>query len=97
MPLIWTPDPELPLIVSQEHQTHISATVEVQADEQSQPPRTLIWSMPDGRLDHMQVRTVGNTLTLTIENWAAMGSMPCAMRSLASLAKSLAAKSPIDG
>ena len=74
--LIWTPDPgtfptsrEEALIVSQENETHISAVITVEASEGQQPPKTLIWSMPDGAPDHMRVHSTANTITIDIDDW----------------------------
>lgn len=69
MSLIWTPDPALPLIVSQEHETDLRAVITVTAQQPELPPKMLVWSMPDGRPDNMRIRTAENTLTLTIDNW----------------------------
>ena len=72
MPLIWTPDTTDPLIISQEQETGIRAAITVTADEGQQPPKTLIWQMPDGAPDNMRVYTAGNQLTLEIDNWVGL-------------------------
>lgn len=72
MPLIWTPLPDTPLIVSQEHETHLSTLIEVASDGQTPLPQTLLWSMPDGRPQHMRIHTTSTTLLLEIDDWVGL-------------------------
>lgn len=73
--LIWTPEPlEFPagdeeaLILSQEHETQVSATVTVEAPEDVTSPKSLAYSWPDAEPAHKQLswKQSGKKLVLSI-------------------------------
>lgn len=70
MSIVWTPDNADPLILAQEDQTNVSATVSAESDDPLDPVTAVTWSAEPAFPPQFSVETSSSSLTVDIPTFA---------------------------